>query len=310
MIQFGNMILQWYTKYKRDLPWRTKPINPYGVVISEFMLQQTQVPRVIEKFHEFMRLFPTITDLAHASKSDIIRAWSGLGYNRRALLLHKFAQEVCEKYDGIIPQLSKELIALSGIGPYTAGSIASFAFNKSEPAIDVNVRRIYMRYFHGRDQGAPMGKKQEKELYDLVKKTIPNQKSCDFHNALMDFGSLLCRRKKPLCPQCPLTKSCTFYPLYDKKKDNVLHIVKKKQEKGVIENGKHVPNRIFRGRIVEFVRNNDGKAFTITTLGKVIKKDYSVKERLWVMMLVQNLERDGLIHITKKDAKLQLRLQN
>ena len=217
---------------------------------------------------------------------------------------------MCEKYNGTIPQSSQELIMLSGIGPYTSGSIASFAFNKPEPAIDVNVRRIYMRYFHGKDQGTPMDQQKERELYELVKKTIPYKKSCDFHNALMDFGSLLCERKKPLCSECPLTGSCSFYPLYKNEGEMVLHTLEKKKENGVLEEGKHVPNRIFRGRIVEFVRKNENREVTVTTLGRAIKKDYSPQEKKWVLMLLQNLENDGLLTVTKKKTRIQVQLQD
>ncbi|MDP3734699.1 MAG: A/G-specific adenine glycosylase, partial [Nanoarchaeota archaeon] len=118
---FSVNLMRWYARNKRVLPWRTNN-SPYHVLISEFMLQQTQVPRVIEKFTEFIDLFPTLQDLATASTADVIEAWSGLGYNRRALLLHTFAQEVCEKYDGEIPQNKEELSVLPGMGPYTTGA--------------------------------------------------------------------------------------------------------------------------------------------------------------------------------------------
>lgn len=147
---FSSTLLDWYSIHKRDLPWREAGLDPYRVVVSEIMLQQTQVSRVIEKYQEFLAMFPTIFDLAKASSADVIMAWRGLGYNRRALMLQKFAQEVVRLYNGTIPSVPEALINLSGIGPYAAGSIASFAFNKPEPAIDVNVRRIYMRYFSGR----------------------------------------------------------------------------------------------------------------------------------------------------------------
>ncbi len=249
MDNFAATILTWYAKHKRNLPWRKSNLDPYHIVISEIMLQQTQVPRVIEKFKEFTSLFPTIQDLAKASKADVIKAWSGLGYNRRALLLHKFAQEVCQQHNGIIPQTAEELIKLPGIGPYTAGSIASFAFNKPSPAIDVNVRRIYLRYFDGKDQGKPGSKQQEQHLYSLVKTSIPENQSCNLHNALMDFGSLLCQRNTPRCEDCPLQQTCKFAPLYSEHKHKVLFVKEKPKEKGAFELGKHIPNRIFRGRI-------------------------------------------------------------
>src|SRR3989338_3462527 len=298
---FSQEILQWYAVHKRDLPWRKEGIDPYYEVVSEIMLQQTQVSRVVEKFAEFMARFPTLSDLAKASTAEVIQAWRGMGYNRRALLLHQFAQKVVEDYEEIIPFQPEALRKLPGIGPYTAGSIASFAFNKSEPAIDVNVRRIYLRFFQGKDQGLPMGQKEEKELYELVKKTIPEGKSSDFHNALMDFGSLVCLRDAPRCGECPLQKSCHFAPLYHTQKEKVLFVMERKREKGVYENERYIPNRIFRGRIVEFVRQNEGKSITVTEFGKAIKKDYVPKEQKWLLELCEKLQEEKLLRYSLRD---------
>ena len=304
---FSSKILEWYSANKRTLPWRTNN-SPYYVVVSEFMLQQTQVPRVIEKFKEFISRFPTLLDLAKASKAEVIDSWSGLGYNRRALLLHRFVQEVVEKHDGEIPTNKEELQELPGMGPYTTGAILSFAYNLPEPAIDVNVRRIYLRFFQGRDQGLPMNKSEEKELYQLAKQTIPENKSKDFHSALMDFGSSICTRNTPACAECPLQKSCTFFPLYKNDKENSLFVMEKKLEQGVTENGKHIPNRIFRGRIVEFTRRNQGTEIEKADLGKAIKKDYSHTEERWLMMLCQKLKDEGLLEYRETTNKVVISL--
>jgi len=302
---FSLKILEWYSLNKRELPWRTNP-TPYHVLVSEIMLQQTQVSRVIEKFAEFTARFPTVQDLAKASTSDVIHAWSGMGYNRRALLLHKFAQEVMEKYAGIIPNNPQQLIELPGIGPYAAGSIAAFAFNQPSPAIDVNVRRIYLRFFQGKDQGTPLGKKEERELYQLVKTTIPLYRSRDLHNALMDFGSVVCMRNNPSCSVCILKTSCQFFPLYQNHKEEVLFVKEKKIEKGVYEQSKFIPNRIFRGRIVEFVRQNEAKEISFEELGKYIKKDYQQQEQEWLLILCQGLKRDKLLDFQQKSSTLLL----
>lgn len=304
---FSESILSWYKTNKRDLPWRSHP-TPYHVLVSEIMLQQTQVSRVIEKYNEFLTQFPTIQDLAKASKAEVIQAWSGMGYNRRALLLHQFAQAVVNNYSGKIPQTKEELLKLPGIGNYTAGAILSFAYNQPEPAIDVNIRRIYMRYFQRKDQGLPMGNEAETELYIVIKNTIPPHKSAEFHNALMDFGSLICQRDNPQCKACPLQKSCQFYPLYKTKKEKVLFVMEKKTEKGVSENGKFIPNRIFRGKIVEFVRKNQGKELGIWELGKAIKKDYHDKEGEWLLELCGKLREEGLIGYIIKKEKIKIQL--
>ena len=304
---FSTEILSWYKENARSLPWRHPHNTPYNVLISEIMLQQTQVSRVIEKFHEFKETFPTLQDLASASKADVIQSWSGLGYNRRALMLHKFAQEVMSKYSGVIPSVPEALIKLPGIGPYTAGSISSFAFNRPEPAIDVNVRRIFYRFFHGRDQGLPENREKEKQLFTLVKETIPDGRSSDFHNALMDFGSSICTRDSPSCSSCPMQSSCKFAPLYEENK-GVLFTTKKRVEPGIVENGKHIPNRIFRGRIVEWVRNNNNKPILINDLGKVIKKDYSEKNKEWLVDRCLSLEKDSLLYVNIENNKITLQL--
>lgn len=304
---FSTQILSWYSQHQRTLPWRTHN-SPYYVLVSEFMLQQTQVPRVIEKFKEFTEKFPTIYDLAKASKAEVIQAWSGLGYNRRALLLYRFAQEVCEKHNGIVPQDKEQLQELPGMGPYTTGAVLSFAYNLPEPAIDVNVRRIYLRFFQGKDQGLPMSKKEEQELYQFAKQIIPENKSTDFHSALMDFGSSVCTRNTPSCSACPLQSSCAFFPLYKTNPEKALFVMEKKQEQGITENGKHIPNRIFRGRIVEFARRNQSKVISVTELGKNVKKDYEIQNETWLLSLLEKLQSDGLLTHTLSEQKIILSL--
>ena len=306
--QFARSILTWYGTNQRSVPWRRIDISPYEVVISEFMLQQTQVSRVAEKLPEFLKKFPTIFDLARAPKAEVIIAWQGLGYNRRALQLHELAKEIVTKYNGIIPTTKEEIRSLPGVGSYMTGSILSFAYNLPEPAIDVNVRRIFLRYFECKDQGLPMSKKEEDVLFKLVLKTIPHNKSCNFHNALMDFGSLVCLRAKPLCSICPLQKTCHFFPRYQAHGSTALYVAEKKQEKGISENGKHIPNRIFRGRIIEWVRKNNGVETTLSELGHSIKKDYQNKEETWLLSLCEKLEEEGFVKAKKKDEKITLTL--
>ncbi|MDP3733831.1 MAG: hypothetical protein Q8R37_01255, partial [Nanoarchaeota archaeon] len=188
------------------------------------------------------------------------------------------------------------------------GAILSFAYNLPQPAIDVNVRRIYLRFFHGKDQGLPMNKKEEQELYHVVQQTIPVDKSAEFHNALMDFGSSICTRNTPSCSACPLQNSCAFFPVYESKKEKALFSVEKRKEPGVVENGKYIPNRIFRGRIVEFVRQNQGARMTITAFGKAIKKDYNHEEEKWLLLLCEKLQHEGLLNTTVSKNKILLTL--
>ena len=298
---FSDPLLIWFIVHGRVLPWRGPAVMPYEVVVSEFMLQQTQVTRVIEKYKEFLGLFPTIFDLARADASSVVLSWSGLGYNRRALLLHRFAQEVVSHFEGVVPSDSSVISTLPGVGPYMQGSILSFAFNLSEPAVDVNVRRIFLRFFSGRDVGLPLSKVEERELWSLVRECIPDGRSHDFHSALMDFGSTVCLRDRPLCMSCPLSLECKFAPLYKTDGKQLMVISKKRLEQGLAENGKHIPNRIFRGRIVEFARGNSGE-IRFFDLGCAVKKDFALSEMEWLRGLCVKLASEGLIRFREIES--------
>ncbi len=168
------------------------------------MLQQTQVDRVIPKFHEFLEKYPTLYDLANANPSDVRKTWYPLGYNIRPYRLHGIACEAVERYGGSIPSQADELLSMKGIGRYTAGAIRSFAFNQDAPILDTNVMRVLFRVFVG--QGEP--KKMKGHLWTLSEKLIPRGKGYDFNQALMDFGATVCTARKPLCLICPMQKFC------------------------------------------------------------------------------------------------------
>lgn len=174
MNTFTQDTLEWYTKYGRDLPWR-HTTDPYQILVSEFMLQQTQVSRVIPKFELFLERFPTVTDLASAQLQEVLTIWVGLGYNRRAKFLHQCAQIISESS---MPQSKEEFIALPGIGDYMAGAVCAFAYNHPEIVIDANIKNVYNRVFG----------LTEKEIPVKVKETVPKNNARDFYNALMDIG--------------------------------------------------------------------------------------------------------------------------
>lgn len=201
--RFQNRLLEWYGEFGRDLPWR-RTSDPYKILVSEVMLQQTQVDRVIPKFHEFLGKYPTIQDLAGAHPDEVKRTWYPLGYNIRPYRLHGIACEAVERYGGIIPNTAEELLSLKGIGRYTAGAIRSFAFNQDAPILDTNVMRVLHRIFIGK--GDP--KKQKPSLWLLSEALIPKGKGYDFNQALMDFGATVCTARKPLCLFCPMRSLC------------------------------------------------------------------------------------------------------
>jgi A/G-specific adenine glycosylase len=206
---FQQRLLSWYAANKRDLPWR-KTSDPYNILVSEVMLQQTQVERVIPKYEEFLRKYPTLEALANAPLEEVKKTWYPLGYNIRPVRLHSIAREAVEKYGGRIPDDPEALQSLKGIGRYTAGAVLSFAFGRAAPILDTNVRRVLHRVFIG--QGSAKSHRLQKALWALSEALIPADRAYDFNQALMDFGATLCTARKPLCLVCPMQDLCAAYP--------------------------------------------------------------------------------------------------
>jgi A/G-specific adenine glycosylase len=197
---FTRKLLAWYKRHGRDLPWRATR-NPYAILVSEFMLQQTQVSRVAEYFPRFMARFPTLRSLARSTSRAVREEWQGLGYYARATNLHKLAREVTRAHDGRLPDSPEELRTLPGVGRYTAGAVACFAYEKPVPAVDTNVRRVLERAF------AP------KDVWELAAKMTPKkgERAWRFNQALMELGALVCTARKPKCPDCPVNSNCKTY---------------------------------------------------------------------------------------------------
>jgi A/G-specific adenine glycosylase len=191
-------LLGWYEKHKRDLPWR-RTSDPYAVWISETMLQQTQVKTVVPYYENFLRTFPTITALNRAPLRQVLRAWSGLGYYRRAENLKKSASELIHRHGGAMPQDYDTLRALPGIGDYTAGAILSIAFQKRYPAVDANARRVLGRFFD---------LAESKQLRIAAEQLVPRAKPGNFNQAIMELGATICLPTEPLCLFCPLALHC------------------------------------------------------------------------------------------------------
>ena len=203
--RLSSRLLNWYRHHGRSLPWRGHS-DPYAVWVSEIMLQQTRVEAVIPYFEKWMRLFPTIEDLAKASEQEVLNAWEGLGYYSRARNLHKAARVVVEQYNGELPRDLKELRRLPGIGRYTVGAIASIAFGMNEPTLDGNLRRVFARLFDVSEPAdSPAG---EKILWNLAREHLPKGEAGDYNQALMDLGATICLPKNPRCLLCPLMEMC------------------------------------------------------------------------------------------------------
>ena len=207
--RFRQRLLTWYGKHGRDLPWR-KTDDPYHILVSEIMLQQTQVDRVLPKYAEWLTKFPTMEVLAKASDGDVNEAWYPLGYNIRPRRLHAIARESVERYGGELPSDGPTLRSFKGIGEYTAGAVMSFAFGQREAILDTNVARVLFRIFVGR--GAPKAHAMKRHLWAVSRTVLPHRHVFDFNQALMDFGATLCTARKPKCLICPMQNGCKAFP--------------------------------------------------------------------------------------------------
>jgi A/G-specific adenine glycosylase len=206
---FRRKLLAWYDRNGRALPWR-ETTDPYHILISEVMLQQTQVDRVLPKYHEWLAKFPSLEALAHASEHEVATAWYPLGYNIRPKRLQAIAREAVASYGGQLPSDHGTLLSFKGIGAYTAGAIRSFAFRERAAILDTNVARVLFRVFVGR--GAPKAASTTKQLWSISAALVPHRRAFDFNQALMDFGALLCTARKPKCLICPMASLCAAYP--------------------------------------------------------------------------------------------------
>lgn len=202
--------LHWYRENARRLPWRDHP-DPYAIWVSEIMLQQTRVETVIPYFERWMERFPTIEKLANASQQQVLGIWEGLGYYSRARNLHRAAQIVVEEYSGELPRDTDLLLRLPGIGRYTAGAIASIAYNLDEPTLDGNIRRVLARVFDVRRPAR--SKEGESLLWKLATDNLPPGQAGEYNQALMELGATVCTPRAPKCTQCPLADLCLAYSL-------------------------------------------------------------------------------------------------
>jgi A/G-specific adenine glycosylase len=203
---FRRRLLRWFSQHGRDLPWR-RTRDPYHVLVSEFMLQQTQVSRVEAYYHRFLRRYPTVEALAGAEPGMVREAWAGLGYYRRAANLHRLARAVVEEYAGVIPSDPAVLVSLPGVGRYTAGAVASFAYERPTPAIDTNVARVIRRAFHP----GLGGRGADRTVWETGAALLSGRRgrsAWTFNQAIMELGALICTARVAKCGECPVRSAC------------------------------------------------------------------------------------------------------
>jgi A/G-specific adenine glycosylase len=295
--ELQQAILDWYTDSGRDLPWR-RTRDPYAILVSEIMLQQTQVDRVLPKYNAFLAQYPDFAALAAAPTGDVIRAWQGLGYNLRAVRLQRVAREVVREHQGRLSDTVEGLLALDGIGRYTASAVACFAFGRAEPVLDTNVRRVLGRIAIG-----PEGPKAASPttLWQLAEEALPREHAYNWNQALMDLGARVCLERNPTCLLCPAQPWC---------RSAGMSTAQVRERPAAYTTRREAPftgsSRYYRGRIVERLRGlAAGETLSLADLGAAIREDYSGEHLPWLRDLVARLEQDGLV-VVKPDASLAL----
>lgn len=285
-------ILDWYEANRRDLPWRDES-DPYRILVSEIMLQQTGVGRVAPIYERFIKRFPSFEALAEASRQSVLQAWAGAGYNRRAIHLHECARIICREHGGRLPEDPDVLAALPGLGPYTVAAVLSFAFHQDVPALDTNIRRVL---------GRALGRREatDRELRAIALRLIPEGRGSDWNQALMDLGATVCLAMKPRCLWCPIKESCVSV--------GATLEVRRGSEKRIAERQEPYPGsrRFFRGKIVAILRDLPaGTTVSADALLDSIKPEWTSADRPWLDDLIRGLVADGLATTVDSDGDVR-----
>jgi A/G-specific adenine glycosylase len=271
-------LVEWYEADHREFPWR-RTTDPYSILVSEVMSQQTQLGRVVEAWEDFLEEWPTAEALAATDRSEVVRFWSdhSLGYNNRAKYLHEAATQVVEEYGGEFPESPAELEELMGVGPYTANAVASFAFNNGDAVVDTNVKRVLYRAFSVEDD--------DRAFEAAARELMPDGDSRVWNNAIMELGGVACG-KTPRCDEagCPWRRWCRAYETGDFTAPDV-------PTQPAFEGSR----RQFRGRVVRILGEYDSLA--LDELGPRVRVDYGPDSREWLRGLVSDLADDGLVEI-------------
>lgn len=282
-------LLRWFAQHGRDLPWR-QTRDPYRILVSEVMLQQIQVPRAVPFYEAFIARFPTLSALAAAPLAHVIRVWGDLGRYRRLVNLHRTARLIVEEHGGIVPSDVAALRQLPGVGPYTAGAVACFAFDQDVAFLDTNMRRVLHRLFVGSDVPAPtVG---ERALQRLAAQAVPAGRGWDWNQGLMDFGATRCRARKPACAGCPLRHVCRAYPALQS--DLAAHPV----ARGAVRPRYDTTNRLYRGRVLAALRDlpagERAASLELRSLGTTVHDGFADDDLAWLTGVVESLAKDGL----------------
>ncbi len=307
-------LIDWFASTARDLPWRHTR-DPYRILVAEMMLQQTQVDRVLPRYTAFLEVFPGLETLAKAPTATVIQMWAGLGYNRRAVNLQRAARVVLAEHGGIFPQDVTRLQQLPGIGPYTAGAIACFAFEQDVAFMDTNIRRVLRRILVGPDStNQPSG---DRLLLPLAQALIPPGQGWTWNQALMELGALICTAAAPACQRCPLRVHCHAYTAWRNADEQAFSgsaeiidytTTRQRTVRRVAEQRGEAfvgSNRYYRGRLIAILRElAPGTTLSLPQLGAQIRADYTDDHQSWLQSLLAGLARDGLVELVDDRVRL------
>ncbi len=290
------MILGWYAAHARRFVWRVPNPDPYVVLVSEMMLQQTQTARVQEKLPLFLRQYPDFATLAAADNATIIRAWQGMGYNNRALRLRDCARAVVDRLGGKLPDTADDLRSLPGLGPYTVSAILSFAFHRDVIVLDVNVRRLYSRLFLKLHTTVDM--MPEPQLLQVASEVYPRGRSSEWHQACMDIAAQYCTARSPRCLFCPIAKAC----------HSAFRLAEAAPPRVSEPSHRGKPNRIWRGHIIELLRGlAPDQSMALAELRRQLFVTEEEPDVPWLEHILDALERDGLVERGETADRIRLR---
>ncbi len=288
----ARRLLRWYRTHGRSLLWRQTD-GVYEILISEIMLQQTQVNQVLVKYRKFLKRYPTLRSLARAKTSEVIRAWAGMGYNNRAVRLQRLARLVLDEYHGKIPATESELLRLPGIGRYTANALLCFAFKRNVAVVDVNIRRVLSRLLRSCSSTEYYG--TENDIWEAATLLLPEKLAYSWNQALMDLGATVCTARRPTCSRCPLKRWCRSSHL-ESQGSNKQSLGRRKRKDEPSYDG--IPNRLYRGRILESLRRNrSDKPVSAMAIGKRIKENFRSSDGRWLRSLLSRMQRDGVVRV-------------
>jgi A/G-specific adenine glycosylase len=302
VIASAGALFAWYEKHGRSrVAGGDKPRDPYHIVVSEFMLQQTQVDRVLPLYEAFVAAFPSFAALAEAEVGDVIRAWRGLGYNSRAVRLRDLARVVMQQHAGALPQSRDALLALPGIGPYTAAAVRAFAFDYDDAALDTNIRRIVHRVTLGIEY-PPLA--SGRELDTIAAASVPPNRGHDWNSAMMDLGSMVCTSRAPKCLLCPLRQTCVSSPV------DIAKLATLAKQFAVRSPQESIPfertTRFLRGRIIDRLRDVPAReAVTMSALVSDLTLIIPGDRLHEIPSVIQALIDDGIVSASERGVTLR-----